>query len=163
MGDRIRKAICGPGYCFASLVCAKTGKKYATPFATSRLQRCFGSHAGIPNTKVGGSSLPTSPSSFSSSTAVSPLADAPTTFGDHRRLYPLPYKRCSPASLPLNVQHSDRFLVSRRGQALYMQTFRPPHLKEEGVKGVVFLVHDYGDHSSWFLRDLAVALCQQVK
>jgi len=44
-----------------------------------------------------------------------------------------------------------------------MQTFRPPHLKEEGVKGVVFLVHDYGDHSSWFLRDLAVALCQQVK
>jgi len=24
------------------------------------------------------------------------------------------------------------------------------------------MVHDYGDHSSWFLRDLAVVLCQQV-
>ena len=31
----------------------------------------------------------------------------------------------------------------------------------EEPRGIVFLCHDYGDHSSWFFRDLAVNLVRQ--
>jgi len=74
-----------------------------------------------------------------------------------RRAVPTPKKRRK-ETLPLNIHHDHTMVVNRRGKGVYTHTFMPA--TKEPI-ALVFFVHDYADDSSWFLRDLAVYLCQQ--
>lgn len=98
-----------------------------------------------------------------------------------RRAYPISKKR-SVRTLPLSVKHRDALVLNRRGMAIYTvcdtrridellrssnaaslavtHSVRVRWRQQEYMPAVdeptayVFMCHDYGDHSSWFLRDL---------